>query len=125
MRLNGKQLKIVRWSARIIALAVILLGLPFYFGYGNPLPFMNPDYSLWDNVWLTLFPLIFIGLGLGWKYEKIGGYLVIIPIVIGLLLRLTTGAGFTINMLVPLISGVLYLFAGDKKRGLININKRF
>jgi hypothetical protein len=46
MRLNGKQLKIVRWSARIIALAVILLVLPFYFGYGNPLPFINPDYSL-------------------------------------------------------------------------------
>jgi hypothetical protein len=59
--------------------------------------------------------LIFIGLGLGWKYEKIGGYLVTIPIVIGLLLRLTTRAGFTINMIVPLISGVLYLFAGDKK----------
>jgi len=105
----------MRWSARIIALAVILFGLPFYFGYGNPLPFINSDYSLWDNIWLILFPLIFIGLGLGWKYEKIGGYLIIIPIIIGLLLRLTTEAGFSMNMLISLIPGVLYLILGYKK----------
>ncbi|MBN2096704.1 hypothetical protein JW752_04930 [Candidatus Peregrinibacteria bacterium] len=110
-----KQLKITKWSARIIALAVILFGLPFYFGYGNPLPFINPDYTWGDNAVLTLYPLIFIGLGLGWKYEKIGGYLVTVPITIGLVLGLTTGAGFSINMLVPLIAGVLYLVAGYKK----------
>ena len=115
MKLNEKQRKIVRWFARILALAILLFGLPFYFGYGNPLPFVNPDYSLWDNVWLTVFPLVFIGLGLGWKYEKIGGCLVTIPILTGLLLGLIAEAEFSVNMLVPLISGVLYLVAGNKK----------
>lgn len=113
--LNKKQLKIIKWSARIIALAVILLGLPFYFGYGNPLPFINPDYKLWDNVWLTIFPLMFIGLGLGWKYEKIGGYLVSIPLIIGLLFGLIAERELIWFMLIPLLSGILYLAAGYKK----------
>ena len=59
MRLDTKQLKIVQWTARIISLSVLLFGLPFYFGYGNPLPFINPAYTLWDNVWLCVFPLMF------------------------------------------------------------------
>lgn len=98
-----------------MALAIILFGLPFYFGYGNPLPFISPAYSLWDNTWLTVFPLMFIGLGLGWRYEKIGGYLVIVPVTIGLLLGLITEAELVVHMLVPLIPGVLYLVYGYKK----------
>lgn len=43
MKINEKELKIIKWTARIIALAVLLLGLPFYFGYRNPLPFANPE----------------------------------------------------------------------------------
>jgi hypothetical protein len=31
----------------------MIFALPFYFGYGNPLPFINQDYTLWDNYWLT------------------------------------------------------------------------
>ncbi len=116
MTLKPKQLKIVRWSARIIALAVILFGLPFYFGYGNPLPFISPDYTVWDNTWLTVFPLMFIGLGLGWKYEKIGGYLVTIPIIAGSLLGLITAGELVPHMFVPLVPGLLYLAAGYGKK---------
>jgi hypothetical protein len=116
MQLTQKQLKTTRWTARIIALAVILFGLPFYFGYGNPLPFINPDYTLWDNTWLTVFPLIFIGLGLGWKYEKAGGYLVTVPLVSGLLIGLIIEGEIVFFMLVPLISGILYLMAGYNKK---------
>ncbi len=113
--MNPKQFKIIRWFARIIALAMLLFGLPFYFGYGNPLPFAKPDYTLLDNIMLAIYPLIFIGLALGWKYEKIGGYLVTITIIIGVLLELTTEAAFSMNMLAPLIPGILYLVAGYKK----------
>ena len=56
-----------------MASAILLLGLPFYFGYGNP-SLCHPDNSLLDNIWLTTFPLMFIGLAIGWKYEKLGGY---------------------------------------------------
>jgi len=110
----NKDMKIMRWVARIVALFTLVLGLLFYFGYGNPLPFANPDYSLWDNTVLTMYPLIFIGLALGWKYEKTGGYLVTIPIIVGLWLGLTTEANFTMNMLFSLIPGILYLVVGYK-----------
>lgn len=108
-------MKIIRWTARIIALFTLVFGLMFYFGYGNPLPFVNPNYSLWENTALAMIPLIFIGLALGWRYEKVGGYLVIIPIIIGFLVGIMTKANFSINLLFPLIPGILYLIAGDKK----------
>jgi hypothetical protein len=55
MKISQKQMKISRWMARGIALFSLLFGLPFYFGYGNPLPFLSPDYTLWDNVWLRVY----------------------------------------------------------------------
>lgn len=110
--------KVMKWTARIIAAAIIVFGLPFYFGYGNPLPFIDPDYTAWDNTWLTIFPIMFIGLAIGWKYEKIGGYLVTISVGLGLLIGIFQGE-LIIHMLVPLIVGVLYLIVGyspvDKK----------
>ena len=115
MRLNNKHFKIMRWTARVIALGVILFGLPFYFGYGNPLPFVNPDYSLLDNVWLTVFPLMFIGLALGWKLEKVGGYLVSISIILGLTLTLVIEGELVTFMLVPLISGILFIVLGHNR----------
>ena len=115
MKLSKKQIKIVKWTTRIISLAVLLFGLPFYFGYGNPLPFVNSEYTLWDNVWLSVFPLMFIGLALGWKYEKIGGYLIVVPVGIGMLLGLATFSDFSASMFLPLILGILYLVVGYKK----------
>ena len=113
--MSQKQLKILKWTTRIISLLVLLFGLPFYFGYGNPLPFINPEYTLWDNTWLSIFPLMFIGLAIGWKYEKIGGYLVVVPIGIGMLLGLTMWQDFSIHMFIPFILGIMYLILGYKK----------
>jgi len=62
MKFTEKQFKIIKWTTRIIATLIFLLALPFYFGYGNPLPFANPDNTTMDNIWLTTFPLMFIGL---------------------------------------------------------------
>ncbi len=115
MELSPKKLKTFRWIARSISLAVICFGLPFYFGYGNPLPFINPKYSAWDNMWLSIFPLMFLGLILGWKYEKAGGYLVCVPLTAGLLLGLLMQGELVVHMLIPLAAGLLYLLAGHQK----------
>jgi len=115
MRLNRKKHNILKWITRILATAIILFGLPFYFGYGNPLPFINPDYTVWDNVWLTVFPLIFIGLALGWKFEKTGGFLVSIPILIGSVIGVIVGGEIVLHMFVPFFVGVLYLIVGYTK----------
>jgi hypothetical protein len=114
--MDKKKLKIIRWSVRIIALLIFLLGLPFYFGYGNPLPFANPENTFFDNMWLTTFPLIFIGLVVGWKSEKIGGFLIVIPILIASIVGfLFLKEGLPGPMYVPLIIGILYLLLGYKK----------
>ncbi len=112
MRLSERPLQVVRWSARTVAAGVVLFGLPFYLGYGNPLPFRNPDYSIHDNTWLMVFPLMFVGLALGWRFERLGGWLVTIPLVIGLLVTLATEGELVVHMLVPLVSGLLYLVVG-------------
>ena len=105
-------MKVITWTARILALCILIFALPFYFGYGNPLPFAKPDYSLWENVALTMMPLAFIGLALGWKYPKAGGLLVSISVVIGFLVGILTDANLSMNLLVPLIPGILYLIDG-------------
>lgn len=106
----------MKWTARIITLAVLLFGLPFYFGYGNPLPFANPDNTIFDNAWLFAFPLMFIGLGLGWKWEKVGGYMVVIPITLATIIGsiFSEEIGIPGPMVVPIIAGILYLVVGYK-----------
>lgn len=113
-----RQDNILKWSARIIALAILLFGLPFYFGYGNPLPFAKADYSLWENVALAMMPLVFIGLAIGWKYPKVGGWLVVTSITIGFVVGFLTGAHLSINLAIPLIPGLLYLLVGYQKPNL-------
>lgn len=108
-------MKTIKWSARIIALCILAFALPFYFGYGNPLPFVNPNYSLWENVALSMIPLIFVGLALGWKYPKVSGWLIVVAIAIGLIVGLLTGANLSINLAAPIIPGILYLISGYKK----------
>jgi len=113
--MTPKQQKTTRWVTRIFALLTLLAGLPFYFGYGNPIPFINPDYTIFDNIWLTTFPLMFIGLLLGLKYEKLGGYLVTIPLLAAFVFTLSIGEDFTPFMLVPFVVGILYLVVAYKK----------
>jgi len=109
-------MKTVRWTARILSLCILVFSLPFYFGYGNPLPFTKPEYTLWENIALTMVPLVFVGLAVGWKWPKIGGFLVVIPIIIGFIVGLFTKASFSGNLLVPLVPGVLYLVDGLRSK---------
>ena len=107
--MTDKTVKLIKWIARIASILVIFLGLPFYFGYGNPIPFINQDYTFFDNLWLSIFPIMFIGLVVGWKNEKIGGYLITIPVFIGLFLSFVIQGEMLSMMLFPLIVGILYL----------------
>ncbi len=108
--------KTIRWIARILATAFLLFGLPFYFGYGNPLPFVSPGYTLWDNVWLTIFPVVFVGLAVGWLNEKVGGLLIVIPIIIGFMMVFVADKDISPHMLIPFIVGVLYILSNKEIR---------
>ncbi|HBN94748.1 MAG TPA: hypothetical protein DDZ66_00480 [Firmicutes bacterium] len=115
MELQKRSYQVLKWTTRILAAAIVIFGLPFYFGYGNPLPFINPEYSIWDNTWLTVLPLMFIGLGLGWKWPKTGGLLITVPILLGFILGLIVRGGMAVHMLIPLIVGTLYMVLGCAK----------
>jgi len=109
-------MKAIKWIGRISALCILVFALPFYFGYGNPLPFANSNYSLWENVALSIMPLVFIGLALGWKYPKAAGWLIIIAIAVGFIVGLLTEANLSINLAVPVIPGILYLVEGYNRK---------
>jgi len=109
-------MKITKWFARIFALCILIFALPFYFGYGNPLPFIKSNYSLWENVALSMMPLVFIGLILGWKYPKFGGWMIIIAVMIAFIVGLLTKANFSVNLAVPIIPGILYLVTGSQSK---------
>lgn len=97
-------------------MCILIFALPFYFGYGNPLPFAKPDYSLWENVALSMMPLVFIGLVLGWKYPKAGGWLVTVAVAAGFAAGFLTDANLSVNLAIPLIPGILYLIDAYKKQ---------
>lgn len=120
MIMRQRTYTVIKWVARIFATAIALFGLPFYFGYGNPLPFIKPEYSIWDNVWLTVFPLMFIGLILGWKFERIGGFLVSVPILIGFIIGMIVEKDLTLHMVIPFFAGLLYIFSGYTKKRMGN-----
>jgi len=109
MKIKQSKIKIIKWTARIMALGLLLFSLPFYFGYGNPVPFVNPDYTFLDNLWLLILPLVFLSLALGWKYQKLAGYLLIISISTGLLATVIIENEFIFEMIIPLFIGILYL----------------
>lgn len=109
-------MKTIKWITRILALCILIFALPFYFGYGNPLPFANSNYSLWENVALAMMPLVFIGLALGWRYPRVAGWLIVIAIAIGFIVGLLTEANLSINLAIPIIPGILYLVEGYSRK---------
>lgn len=108
-------MKTIKWIGRIMALGILIFVLPFYFGYGNPLPFVNSNYFLWENVALSMMPLVFISLALGWKYPKLAGWLIVSAIAIGFIIGFLTEENLSINLAVPIIPGIFYLIYGYKK----------
>lgn len=117
--MEKKSLTKIKWIARITAIIMFLFLLPFYFGYG--LPFPNSSLSLLENIHLIIMPIILIGLLVGWRWEKIAGYMICAPISIKLLAALIfiENPG-PINILL-IIPGILYLIYGYKnsKKSLI------
>jgi prepilin-type N-terminal cleavage/methylation domain-containing protein len=113
-------------ATKIAASFIAVFGILFYFGYGNPLPFLNPEYTFFDNLWLFIFPLIFIGLITGLHYERIGGFLVSIPVLTGIVLSLVVSGRLpSIQIFFVLLIGVLYLFIYYNKKNMKKEKKAF
>jgi len=114
--MNAKKINFIKWLARIIAVLTLLVGVPLYCAYGNPLPFADSDYTFFDNLWRAVFPLMFVGLVLGWRFEKIGGYLIIVGILTRFIVSIIITEGLSLHMSIPLLVGILYLIVGYSKK---------
>jgi hypothetical protein len=111
--MKSKTLNIIRWTARGMATLFLIAFLPFYFGYGLPLP--SSEMSFFENVWMLIMPLFIIGLAIGWKWEKTAGYLITLPIFAGFTISVITAQYPTFVFIFPFITGLLFLIYAYKK----------
>lgn len=114
--MKPKTLNIIKWTARISGISFLIVFLPFYFGYGLPVP--SSEMSFFENAWLVIMPFFIIGLLIGWKWEKIAGFLITIPIFAGYSISLITFKSPTFVFLVPFVTGILYLIYSYKKKSV-------
>lgn len=112
---NERVVNIVRWTARILSVAAILFWGGFFIEHTkvwfiDPLPQVPPP-----KVWLGQFLhfLILAGLVVGWKWERVGGILVVVASV---LFFADKAPLFILPTIVP---GVLYLFCWWQERSVL------
>ena len=76
---NGKVLTIIRWSARVLSIAYLLIFLPMFIGE----VFVSSDHPMdFREMTRCLFVFAyFAGLILAWKWEGLGALIVICSIV--------------------------------------------
>lgn len=110
--MDKKRLNQIKWTARISGTLIFLFVFPFYVGYGLPLP--DSSMSLLENIWLSIMPFFLTGLLIGWKWEKVAGYLITVPIVLGLIAALIYWEDPSFITFLALIPGILYLIYSYK-----------
>ena len=116
--MNQKTTRIIRWIARIWAslvaalIAVIFVGHAAEDGIG---PFFN--LTLRDSIMMVAFVTTWAGLILGWKWERLGGYLIIGGMAAFYLFDYFLSGTFPRGsfFLVIAFPGVLYLLASLTK----------
>lgn len=109
-------MKKVTLISRVLAFLLLAFALPFYFGYGNPLPFTDPNNSLLDNLWLMVFPVVFIALVLGWRYPRVAAYMILFSVLsVSMFSLLVFGEGFPWPMSGPVFVALLYLVSSFRK----------
>ena len=113
----------VGWWIRIVGAILFGVGVAFYMGYGNPLPFQNPEYGFWENIWLMVIPIVLAGLLMGVFLPRVGGYIVAVPITLAMLLQFVAEEEMPYPMLIPLMMGMAYLFFGYRRKSKIDARK--
>ncbi len=98
--------KTFKISAVVVSVILFTIVFTFYIGYKVPLP--QAGYSTFENLWLTAIPIMLIGLLLGIKWERIGAYMIILPISVGFIYSLIVWEDPCLPMVLPLLPGILY-----------------
>ena len=119
--MNQKTVRIIRLVARILAtimatfIAFMLVGNTVSDGIG---PLF--ELTLRESLMMAVFVVVFLGLILGWKWEKLGGWLVVGGMALFYLLDFAFSGTFPRGPFFALIAlpGLLFLFAGYSKKAI-------
>ena len=114
-----KTVQTIRWVARILA-ALMAAFIAFMF-IGNAVsdgigPFLGMN--LRESLMMTVFLIVFLGLILGWRMQKLGGWLAVGGMAAFYLLDFTFSGNFPRGPFFPLIAlpGLLFLVAGYSQK---------
>ena len=117
--MNDKIIQIIRWIARILAalmtafIAFMFVGNTVTDGFGPLLKMTIKEYLM-----MGLFIIVFLGLILGWKREKLGGWLVVSGMVLFYIVDFAFSGTFPRGWFFPMIAlpGLLYFAIGYSQK---------
>lgn len=119
MKISKMQMCILKWVVKLFSVFVLLFSCFFYFFFDNPFIFsfkdVPKDMLLYAVFWLIGAPIMFIGQIVGLKWEKIGGFLIVIPISLYIVSSYAINQSFVNLLFFPLIIGCFYLYFGYEK----------
>jgi hypothetical protein len=102
--------KIIRWIARILGSALFLLVLAFIIGEGYPNPLKLTASEL---ISMIAFLMMLIGIPLAWKWEGLGGLIMLIGFIIFWIVNYLGSHRVGVGWVFPIfpIVGILFLFS--------------
>lgn len=113
--MNNVVLRVIRWIARILA-ALIAAIIAFMFVGNAAADGIGPliKLTLRETLMMAAFVAVFLGLILGWKREKVGGWLVVVGMVLFYLFDFAFSGTFPRGGFFPLIAlpGLLFILVG-------------
>jgi hypothetical protein len=102
-------LKIIRWTARILALLIIILILVMLIGESIGSSSHKINLSDRDFLLLSLWGITLIGLGIGFWREGLGGLISLVSTLSHIIILSSEGVGNLKSFYVFLVPSILYL----------------
>ena len=117
--MNQRIILIIRWVARVLA-AMMAAFMAFMFVGNAATDGVGPlfEMTLREALMMAAFMVVFVGLILGWKREKLGGWLVVGGMALFYVLDFAFSGTFPRGPFFPLIAlpGILFLLAGYTRK---------
>ena len=117
--MNQKIILVIRWTARVLA-ALMSAFIAFMFVGNAATDGVGPlfDLNLREILMMFAFGVVFLGLLLGWKKEKLGGWLVVGGMALFYLFDYAFSGTFPRGPFFLLIAlpGILFLLVGYNQK---------
>jgi hypothetical protein len=113
-----RDIKVLQWASLVLSVIILGIGIPFYLGYGSPIPFTQNEYTFFDNMWLIVMPIVFLFTFIGLKRKRVSGIILISVTIIAQILSIMIEKDVILVMLMPILLGVLNLWIYNAKQNI-------